>query len=1042
MLKERDSGWALKKLTHLHININKYNPIGGSSYIPLPAWITRKKAVINIKNNDQCCFKWSILAHLHSVEKDTQRVSKYLPYANELNFDGIEFPVNLCDVGKFEQLNDISVNLFGVGNKEIIGPLYFTKQRRAKHVNLLLISDNQGNSHYCLIKNLSRLVSSQINSHKNAKFICDGCLQKFPTYEALQAHMLNDCGHVTVKLPSPESKKNWVGEDAPGNILEFQNYAKKMRVPFVIYADFESILEPVHQSTDSATTMTHVHKPHSFAYYIKCDFDDSHSKFVTYRGIDCSKKFIEYIEADVRRIYHDYLETPVPMQPLTPEQEKNFKEATVCHICEKPLGEDRVRDHSHLPPGLFVSAAHSKCNLNYKIPKFIPVFLHNLSRYDAHLFFEDLATEGSHIDVVPQTKETYISFTKKIFMQNDDEAGKNSYIQLRFLDSYRFLASSIDELAKNLSDDECKTIRKAFPRDDEFNLLRKKGVFPYEFVDSYGKLNYDKIPDKSKFYSSMTNSDISESDYLRAKLVWKTFHCQNLGEYSDIYLKTDVLLLTDIFENFRDVCLRTYKLDPAHYYTAPGLSWDAMLKYTGVKLELLTDIDMVHFFKKGIRGGVAMCTKRYAKANNKFMKDFNPSNPSSYIMYLDATNLYGAAMSEYLPQSDFQWVENVENFDLASIPDNNSIGYVLEVDLEYPSELHNLHNDLPLCPEKMKSPIRITDVEKLIPNLYDKKKYIIHYKNLKQALSLGLKLTKIHRILQFKQSAWLKPYIDLNTTLRNSAKNKFEKNFYKLKNNAVFGKTMENVEKRRDVKICTMWENEGRRVGAGSLIASPLFKDSMVINENFVIIEMQKSKIVYDKPIYTGFSILDLSKTIMYEFYYNYLKTKYGENINLLYTDTDSVIIEVFTENIYEDIKDDLDRFDTSNYPSENSHNIPKNESKLGKMKDEYADVIIVEFCGTGAKAYCVGTEDSCMKKAKGVKQSVVEKNLMMEHYKKIVFEDHVHYEQNMCFRSNKHCISTNCINKIALSKFDDKRFVLNDKVNTLAIGHYKICGE
>ena len=305
--------------------------------------------------------------------------------------------------------------------------------------------------------------------------------------------------------------------------------------------------------------------------------------------------------------------------------------------------------------------------------------------------------------------------------------------------------------------------------------------------------------------------------------------------------------------------------------------------------------------------------------------------------------------------------------------------------MEYPRELHYLHNELPFCPESIKSPEAKCNIKKLIPNLYRKEKYVIHFQNLQQALEHGLKLIKIHRVLSFDQSPWLKKYIDLNTAKRNKAANKFEKNFFKLMNNAVFGKTMENVEKRTDVKLITHWENIGRKLGAEAWIAKPHFKNMSIFCENLVAIHMAKQKVVYNKPIYVGFCILDIAKTIMYDFLYSYIKPKYGNNAVLLYTDTDSLILQIFTDNFYNDIKENLNKFDTSNYSQDNPHGIPVNSSVLGRMKDEYAGKIIWEFLGTGAKAYCVNVEGECTKKAKGVPDYVTKKELTLDDYRKAV---------------------------------------------------------
>ena len=245
-------------------------------------------------------------------------------------------------------------------------------------------------------------------------------------------------------------------------------------------------------------------------------------------------------------------------------------------------------------------------------------------------------------------------------------------------------------------------------------------------MDSLEKLKDTKLPPREAFYSRLNEEGISNADYTYARKVWETFEMKNLKDYHNLYNQADVILLADVYENFRDICIKNYKLDPAHYYTAPGLAWDAALKVTEVKLELLSDMDMLLMVEKGIRGGVSMISDRYGKANDKYMGDrFDDKEPSKYITYLDANNLYGWAMSKPLPTHGFKWmkVSELETWE------NHSCIQV--VDLKYPKSLHDLHSDYPLAPEQ----IEVNKVPKFIPNLGDKKKYILHYENLKQYLT-------------------------------------------------------------------------------------------------------------------------------------------------------------------------------------------------------------------------------------------------------------------------------------------------------------------
>ena len=459
-------------------------------------------------------------------------------------------------------------------------------------------------------------------------------------------------------------------------------------------------------------------------------------------------------------------------------------------------------------------------------------------------------------------------------------------------------------------------------------------------MSGISNFNETQLPPKDKFYSKLHDCGISDDDYEHAQKVWKEFKIKNMGDYHDLYLKTNVLLLADVFEEFRNVCLENYSLDPAWYYTSPGLSWDALLKHSKINLELLNDVDMLLLIEKGIRGGTSMISNRYGKANNKYMEEkYDPSQPSKYIIYLDANNLYGWATMKPLPLGDFEWMTEFENW--------KNIPCILEVDLEYPKELHDLHNDYPLAPERLK----IGNVEKLIPNLFDKKKHIIHHENLKLYEELGLKIKKIHRGIKFREEPWMKSYIELNTRLRANGKNYFEKDFFKLMNNSVFGKTMENIGNRVDVKLV----NERKR--AEKLIAKPTFKHLTIFDENLITVHMKRTKLKFNKPVYCGMAILDSSKSLMYDFHYKYILPKYGEKAKLLFTDTDSLCYEIETEDFYKDISNDGEaKFDTSNFEKNHPSGITdeKNKKVPGLMKDEAGGKIIEEFVGLRANLYSV----------------------------------------------------------------------------------------
>ncbi|XP_075162933.1 uncharacterized protein LOC142235565 [Haematobia irritans] len=1041
--QERDSGWALQKLIKLEININKACLTRGSHFIETPKNLANKLACLNIQNReDNFCFKWCLVAALYvkplnnpnrttSYRVDISQNRIQLSSGIELIFDGLQFPLALADIKKFEKMNgEISVNVFGYEGEEVVGPYYLTKQEKANHVNLILLY-NADKFHYILITNMSRLLSKQISDHNGEIYICNSCLQHFVQEITLIAHKRN-CGSIVCSLPQ--------GDKA---MVTFKNFERQMKVPFVVYADFECALEPIVDELNfSNTKRIKKHIPYAFSYLIQCNFDNNLNRFRLYTGEDAPKKFIENIMLDCKDIYHKYLRIVVPMTNLTPEENEDFDRSIYCHICEQEIGEDKVQDHCHLT-GKYRGAAHSNCNLQYKIPHFIPIFFHNFSSYDCHLFVKDLVECEGETTVIPLNKEVYIAMSNFIPMD------QNYRLELRFLDSFRFMSASLDSISRNLSDDMFHNTKIHFPQPADFLLMKRKGVFPYDYISSFQKLSENRLPPITDFFNSLTNSECLAEDYKHAQDVWENFGCHSLKDYMELYLKTDVLLLSDIFENFREIFIRVHKLDPCHYFTSPGMAWGAFTRritLDKIEIHLLTDINMHNFVKKGISGGIVQCSKRHSVANNEYMENYDALKEIIMHMYVDANNLYGYGMSQSLPQKDFDWIVGDERFllnfykeNIANLPHDSEIGYILEVDIHCPKQFHDFLNDFPPCPEN-KKPFGLKFC-KLITDFVDKDFYIIHYRNLQQALSLGLVLKKVHRILSFVQSNYMQKFVDINSQCRAATDNPFEKDFFKLLNNAVYGKTMENVDKRKDVKLVKYWERTYRnRLGARDLIAKPNFNSLVQFSDETLAIQLNKVKAYYDKPIFMGFAILEASKWFMYDFYYNFLVSKFQRDVSLLYIDTDSFILEFRGRDFYKELSvtDIKERFDTSNYPINNRYNIPLvNKKVVGMMKDENCGRIMTEFVGLRPKMYAIKIEgDKEVKKAKGVKKSVLKK-YNIDSYRDCLLRQKLYRDEMITFRSVKHQIYTNKVKKVTLSYSDDKRFINPDGVTTYAWGHY-----
>ena len=372
---------------------------------------------------------------------------------------------------------------------------------------------------------------------------------------------------------------------------------------------------------------------------------------------------------------------------------------------------------------------------------------------------------------------------------------------------------------------------------------------------------------------------------------------------------------------------------------------------------------------------------------------------------------------------------------------------------DYPEHLHDLHSDYPLAPERLVvRSAMISDKQrdiykaihghdeikeslpKLIPNLYNKKQYVVHYRNLQFYVSLGMIVTKIHKVLSFKQSPWLKSYIDFNTRQRSSARNDFEKDFFKLMNNSMFGKTMENLRNRQKVELV----NTERRLK--KIVAQPTFKSFTIFHQHLLAVERSVSELTLNRPIYTGISVLDLSKILMYDWHYNFVKQHYpGDRSKLLFTDTDSLVYRIRTNDLYADMKQYQSKFDFSGYPRDHSCYSSTNKKVIGKMKDELNGSLMREFVGLRAKMYSLQYDEKSMSKAKGVKKYVIKKNISHADYRDVLFNSTEYLHSMNGIRSQKHIIYTMRQNKRTLCAYDDKRYILEDAISSLPYRHYSI---
>ncbi len=1209
------SGQAILRINVGYVNVARENPAyrsRGGSYIPKPEEFKNQKGVCNVKNKDNECFKWSVLACLHPQTKNGDLVSKYSKWKDELKFPSsydskAGMSSDSKQITKFEELNNLAVFIYSKNKKNGVFPIRSSQRGRLENPTTVPIylwyiegeGEYAGKYHYIAITNFKTFMHEK-SDHSIEH--CPYCLNRFSSKDKLQKHL---SGPLCIKEGDSPTRLSLPKKGTKDAKISFKKTSewKQNRFPVVIYADTESLLKKPSDSKEyynelnnqlgfgleksgkrlydeilefagishtkilcGETLKYESHEISSHCYHIV--FEEKfakkykqQNKTVLHRGGDSGLNLLDRLMRDCR-FYNSLIKTT--------------KTETITEDGEVEVKKTRNEDYKNIPP----------------VQIKIPVFLHNLSGYDAHHILLELSKVCQTVETTDE-KGVKKKWSKKIscIPKSGEKFVSFEADGVVFKDSMSFLLDSLENLANNLkikadykgrkeiedADKGLKGDAKKLPEADKKYWIEKcgswenaaneitkmftqtrgfyrewhnnfskngnkycytyermmkltsKGSYPYSYFDSFDRFKEDKIPPVKNFCSSLdeciiiekdgpiffnTPSDASEhaiEQQKRACELYSDFKCSNLGEYSDMYLRTDTLILADVFESFRTIALEKYQLDPALYYTLPGYSWDALLKTSKVKLDLFTDgeegLEMLLFAEACVRGGISMIPNRYGEGYNRYTKkEFtNERKDESYIVYYDANGLYSSAMCSHLPTGDYKWIRPGAKFDSITqdilkmkIPNDNSRGYMVEVDIHTPEDLHDLMNDYPCAPEpvEIKEPMmsdfalklkrvvtnlqrkrtgrkEVVDLgatdgkgqEKLVCRLTPKEKYVVDYRTLQTYISLGLVVTKFHRILSYKQSPWMKPFIEMNIDMRKLAKNDFENAFYKLVNNAVFGKTMENVRKRKSVDLIVDKEILQKRLNSYKCGTWDEIKGGLII------MNVHQEELKMNKPIIIGATILDISKITMYDFHYKVMKKKYGDNVKLLFTDTDSLCYEIKYPqsegggNYYSDALSDPDlisRLDTSCYGDIKEddckyrhamYNHPifggkKTKGVLGKFKDEIAVKLPMEFVGLRAKMYSLKMAGGKEKgTAKGVKKKAKDA-VVHKYYKECLFagapgsgidvEKRCQQIKFNVIRSHKHQLFSETITKVSLCAADDKFYQLSD-TEKLAYGHWRI---
>ena len=662
------------------------------------------------------------------------------------------------------------------------------------------------------------------------------------------------------------------------NSFRFKNFKARWFAPFTIYFDFESFLISVSfcpaNPDASSTEVIEQHTPSGFALTLIENGFSTPKEFVIDSSKNCMTNFIKKLHEMSRKVYYAKRRFPIYLG----QQVSKRSSIVDCWICEEPFGPEdtKVLDHCH-HRGDFLGFAHEKCNWIRRTINFTPVIGHNIANYDLHhvcLALREIEPSTT-IRFIPSTDEKYISMTFGVLIKTAtgrDGKVRKIYEYLRFIDSFKFLTTSIKKLVANLPASAFAIFDSKFDSDqsvDALSSITEKGIYPYSYMTDRSKFAETELPPLKKWKNSLDNGlQITEEELQKAKTVFETFQCRNLEDYHNLYLKCDTLLLACVFEEFRRLCMNAYGLDCAHHYSASNLAGDAFLKICRASIQLLTNREHLKIVGNMIRGGLAsVYDERYFKANNKYMENYNSALESTFGFMVDAYKLYGGIMkTDYIPVGDFLLVE-VPLEPVLNTPTDSPIGYILEVDLTYPHNIRDLHRDFPLAPTKeivpdewlstyqreLKFNVNMprSSVPKLLQTVTDKKRYTLHYRNTQLYVQLGLVVDRVHRVLQFSQENWMEPYIRLNTEKRQTARNKFEENLFKLMNNSAYGKTCES--KRRRMKL-TLPQNADQVLQNVSRFTFKTFK---IFGENLAAITHDTKRIYWDKPTIVGATILE-----------------------------------------------------------------------------------------------------------------------------------------------------------------------------------------
>ena len=1052
--KLEGSGWRAVNIAEIKVHVCRINSYSLRGYAAYPSYL---RGVHNVYNpdTDQNCVLIALASFKKFIKTPSvlpknltrdikRRGSKY--WREELDIGALDpSDIQWADLDVLERKNNININIYNLhspnhshdNNQDKINSpnthtLHLARRSRCKYktvVSLLLLNNN----HICLIRNLISYYKNFTRKQISIPFLCPYCLTIFKNQDASNNHTENCNAHVTVNYPPPSHK------------IEFSRMDSLYPMPFASFLDFEALNIPSESNSVISTQS-------SFAYnYTIVNVTDSENPQIvkknTYFGLDSVTHMINNLSRDAAELLAS-CKHPINVSKSDFALHKSKLKCDVCSVKFTTKTPKVLHHYHHMRENNYAGTLCSNCNLLLRQPKYMPVIVHNLS-YDLTLILKEA---HPNIEIEVNKKEGFRFYSAKI---------KN----LRFIDSCNMLQGSLSSLAsEHIKNRGPLSITKSMLGhlpDDVQNLLLSSGkqILPYEYFDCIDKLDECSVPRIEAFYSHLSESHISLSDYNHVCEIWNKANCQTLKDYVKIYLELDVSLLADVYLQWRSTLLSAFKLDCLYFLTLASYAIQACYLDTGVKLDAISDPTLYDLINRNIRGGFTSVGKRHVKANNKHTNArFNPSqDTSNYLFYCDFNSLYPTCMSTYkVPSGDFVLLnpdkkKEFLNQDLLSIDTQGERGYFIHCKI-CPVDEHVIYrtDEFPLILSEKK--INASDISPYSKSLLDKmnvkltsenSKLVAHHEGvddclltlpyLQFLLKKGVKLDTVYRVYSFKQEYVFKEFIDKNILRRARESNPFLKTALKLINNAIYGRTLLNP---LNYATFTKVVNDGHKLVKS--FTKPNFKSVDLVSQNRCLVTCHKTCVTVSSPIYIGFSILDFAKITMYSFFYDVLKAQYGDRVEFVYSDTDSFIINLKTEDLDEELKGPLAAYmDLSNYPPDHDLYNDQSKGKLGLLKNETPGDYIIEFVAIKPKAYTFTTVNNlakCNVTLKGVGK-VIKSRMTISDFKSCLYTGNPSFANVYQLGFSNQNMSLKVMSKKITSCYEDKRFYI-DALTSYGYGH------